>query len=141
MSILLLIIRFLIIICLYAFIGWIIYTLWIEFYRKPEKAEQSAIKTLIIKYADEIGEHNVVILNPNAIIGRDDNADVQIQDSAVSSKQARLFFRQNQWWIEDLNSTNGTYLNRVRLMQSAVLMDHDILGCGSTQLEINIKEG
>ena len=50
MSILLLIIRIMLIVALYAFIGWTIYTLWIEVYRRQESNPKQKVPTLTVKF-------------------------------------------------------------------------------------------
>lgn len=140
MSIFLLIIRFLIIAALYAFIGWTVYTLWIEVYRRQEKHENISVPPLSIKYTDEQGEKIQIISQPLAFIGREPGCDIIIIDHSVSSRQARLSFHQNQWWVEDLNSTNGTFLNHDLLTQPAVLITDDLITCGSADLSIKIEK-
>src|ERR1700712_5294012 len=58
-------------------------------------------------------------------IGRAADCDVSLQDRFVSRVHARGYFEAGQWWIEDLNSSNGLFVNGQRL--SKVL-----LGTGST---------
>jgi pSer/pThr/pTyr-binding forkhead associated (FHA) protein len=140
MNILLLIIRLLIAAALYAFIAWTVYTLWIEVYRKGLNKEKNSAPTLIIKFADEQGEKIQYITRPVAIMGREQDCDVCIADRSVSSRQARFSYHQNQWWIEDLNSTNGTFLNRDLLRQPAVLVSDDLISCGNTDLNLQIEK-
>lgn len=49
------------------------------------------------------------------IIGRTSECDIVVSDSSVSSKHCRLFRRGQQWILEDLNSSNGTFVNGVRI--------------------------
>ncbi len=140
MSIFLLIIRLLMIAALYAFIGWTVYTLWIEVYRRQENHENFSIPPLKVKYTDEQGEKIQFITQPLAFIGREPGCDIIILDHSVSSRQARLSYHQNQWWVEDLNSTNGTFLNRDLLTQPAVLITDDLISCGSADLIIKIEK-
>lgn len=139
MSILLLIIRIMLIVALYAFIGWTIYTLWIEVYRRQESNPKQKVPTLTVKFKDEQGEKIQYITHPVAIIGRESDCDIPIADHSVSTHQARLSFHQNQWWVEDLNSTNGTFLNKDRLLQPAVLISDDLISCGSTELTVQLE--
>jgi pSer/pThr/pTyr-binding forkhead associated (FHA) protein len=139
MSIILLIIRVIMIAALYAFIGWTIYTLWIEVYRRQDFPEKQKAPTLTVKFTDEQGEKIQYITHPVAIIGREQDCDIAITDHSVSSRQARLSFHQNQWWVEDLNSTNGTFLNKDRLLQPAVLISDDLITCGSTELTVQLE--
>jgi hypothetical protein len=50
-------------------------------------------------------------LSDGALVGRGDQADIVLQDSVASSRHARLVPRGDVMVLEDLGSTNGTYLN------------------------------
>ncbi len=55
------------------------------------------------------------------VIGRDAEADIQLQDSGVSRKHARLVFSEDaRLLVCDLESTNGTFVNDVRVQLSAL---------------------
>ncbi|MCG3149302.1 MAG: hypothetical protein PCFJNLEI_02762 [Verrucomicrobiae bacterium] len=68
------------------------------------------------------------------VIGRGDEADLQIVEDTISRKHARIFFRNDEIVIEDL-SKNGTYVNS-RLIQKAVLMPGDLIYIGQSILKI-----
>ncbi len=56
------------------------------------------------------------ILNKDVItIGRDSNSDIQLDDASVSRRHASLTRINNQYFVEDLGSTNGTYLNKKKV--------------------------
>jgi hypothetical protein len=55
------------------------------------------------------------------IIGRDSDADVRLMHNKISRHHARVHFEGGQWWIADLNSRNGTYLDGARLTEPAPL--------------------
>ena len=62
------------------------------------------------------------LLNPQYIVGRDSEAGFVVSRSSVSRQHARLYLDDNGgWWVEDLNSTNGTFVNetRVKIQQLA----------------------
>jgi pSer/pThr/pTyr-binding forkhead associated (FHA) protein len=59
------------------------------------------------------------------------------EDSFVSHLHARFFSRENKLWIEDLGSTNGTYLNTHRLARPAPLRSGDRLRMGRTVFEVS----
>ena len=75
---------------------------------------------LVMRTGPNPGE--VIPLTKNEIyIGRDVNNDVVVNDQEVSRKHARLVMQAGGYVLEDLGSTNGTYVNGQRLMGPHVL--------------------
>ncbi len=73
----------------------------------------------------EIGRR-IPLLNPQYIVGRDSEAGFVVSRSSVSRQHARLYADEDgQWSVEDLNSTNGTFVNEARLSRAHVLADSD----------------
>ena len=70
---------------------------------------------------------------PN-VIGRDPRSQIWLDDESVSRRHARISVEQDVASIEDLDSTNGTLLNREPLASPAVLRDGDVVDVGSLQL-------
>src|SRR5512138_1781232 len=64
------------------------------------------------------------------IIGRDTASNIAINDAEVSRKHARLNFQGGKYVIEDLGSTNGTFVNGQRLASPAVLKSGDVISLG-----------
>jgi pSer/pThr/pTyr-binding forkhead associated (FHA) protein len=73
-------------------------------------------------------------------VGRDPDCDCLISDEAASARHARLAYHHNQWWLEDLKSTNGTRLNDERLTVATVIISGDKIGCGHTTLTVSLGE-
>ena len=48
-------------------------------------------------------------------IGRGSDCQIKLDDDYSSTRHARIFLSEGQWWVEDLGSTNGTYLDGQRL--------------------------
>lgn len=71
-------------------------------------------------------------------IGRVKSNDIHINNLAVSKRHARIIKNQGNYLIEDLKSTNGTYLNTVRII-SRYLKDSDVINIGKYTLVVNIK--
>ena len=69
-------------------------------------------------------------------IGRADACQVKLPDTYVSSFHARIYRQDGGWFVEDLGSTNGTYLNQRRLTSPAELRAGDRLKIGKTTLEL-----
>jgi pSer/pThr/pTyr-binding forkhead associated (FHA) protein len=69
-------------------------------------------------------------------IGRAAGCTVTVDDTFVSQLHARVFARDGQLMVEDLGSTNGTYLNRRRVTGPMVVQHGDKVQVGNTVLEV-----
>jgi pSer/pThr/pTyr-binding forkhead associated (FHA) protein len=67
----------------------------------------------------------------NTLIGRSPGCQIQIEDPAVSKQHARLFFSEGKWFVEDLNSSNGTYVNSHLIQKPKILKPKDIIRFGT----------
>ncbi len=64
------------------------------------------------------------------VIGRDSASNIAINDAEVSRKHARLNFQGGKYVIEDLGSTNGTFVNGQRVTSATVLKSGDVVSLG-----------
>jgi hypothetical protein len=72
-------------------------------------------------------------------IGRSRDCDVQIEDRYASSLHARVFSRAGRFFVEDMNSTNGTLLNGATLKGEAELIDGDSVQIGDTVFRLEVS--
>ena len=72
-------------------------------------------------------------------IGRSPDADVRIEDRFSSGVHARLYSRGASYFVEDLNSTNGTFLNGAVLEGEAELADLDEVKIGDTEFRFELQ--
>lgn len=72
---------------------------------------------------------------PKITIGRSSSTDIQIDNLAVSKCHARIIKHRHQYTVEDLNSTNGTFLNDEKIVK-AVLKHNDLISIGKHSLKI-----
>ena len=68
-----------------------------------------------------------------ATLGRSDGADIRIDDPFASSAHARIFQREDFMYVEDMGSTNGTYLNGRQLKTAERLKMADLIRIGDTE--------
>jgi hypothetical protein len=66
-------------------------------------------------------------------IGRSADADVRIEDRFASGLHARIYSRQGRYYLEDMNSTNGTLLNSATVTGEAELAPGDLIQIGDTE--------
>ena len=92
-------------------------------------------RVLVIITPETLGgqRHN---LTEELTIGRAATCDVTIDDTYASQIHARVFRRDNDHVLEDLGSTNGTYLNRQKVASATNLKTGDHLQIGSTVFEV-----
>lgn len=72
-------------------------------------------------------------VGPGLGIGRATANDICIEDTFASGRHARLYDREGVVYIEDMNSTNGTYVNGRRLGAQQVLRPSDRIRIGDTE--------
>jgi len=75
-------------------------------------------------------------LGEEVTVGRAAGCQVTIDDTYASQLHARVFQREGQVYVEDLGSTNGTYLNRRKVTGPMVVQRGDKLQIGNTVLEL-----
>lgn len=76
-------------------------------------------------------------LGDEITLGRAAGCQVTIDDTYASQLHARVFQRDGQVYVEDLGSTNGTYLNRRKVTGPMVVQRGDKLQIGNTVLELS----
>jgi pSer/pThr/pTyr-binding forkhead associated (FHA) protein len=136
-----LLLRLVLAVALYAFLGWALWNLLREFKQQGDKL--AAQKTPAIALTIKMNEGRETVRQfsqPQIMIGRDTNCDLSMMDEALSAHHARLTHHHGQWWLEDLNSTNGTFLNREKLTTPAVVITGDHFKCGNTVFAIQVED-
>jgi len=78
-------------------------------------------------------------LSPVTVIGRSTETDVALNDTFLSSEHARLERRDGAWSLEDLNSTNGTYLNGFEVRSATEVNDGDMIRVGRIELKLVVR--
>jgi pSer/pThr/pTyr-binding forkhead associated (FHA) protein len=70
------------------------------------------------------------------LIGRGPDAAIRLDDDYVSTRHARIASSGDQWFVEDLGSTNGTYVGTARITQPTTLSLGTQVRIGKTILEL-----
>lgn len=124
---------------LYGFLGWAFYTIWKEMRQQSELLKSRQVPSIQLDIPGNDGTIEAHPFNsPEVIIGRDSSCDLTLADETISARHARLNFHHNQWWLEDLQSTNGTFLNEEKLLTPTVLISGDEFRCGQISVLVSI---
>lgn len=83
------------------------------------------------------GTHVIPLESTLLTVGRGLNNDIILEDTRVSRHHAQLRYRARRFWVADLGSTNGTYINGEQVEEQA-LRDGDTISLGG--LELTFKE-
>lgn len=104
----------------------------------PAPAAPAPYGQLVVTSAGQTGipVGKIFPLSPVSVIGRSTEAEVALNDSFLSSEHARLELREGVWWLEDLNSTNGTFLNGFEVRGAAELHAGDLVRLGRVELKL-----
>jgi pSer/pThr/pTyr-binding forkhead associated (FHA) protein len=68
-----------------------------------------------------------------ATMGRSDGAEIRVDDPFASSAHARIFSRGEYMFLEDMGSTNGTYLNGRQVRSTERLRPSDVIRIGDSE--------
>ena len=74
------------------------------------------------------------------VVGRSNEADLIFQDSTVSQRHALISEINNQIWIEDLQSSNGVYVNRAKIKEKTILSPGDSVQLGKISFIVSEAE-
>lgn len=131
--------RALLALCLYAFLGWAFFTLWRDLKQQGILLSSRHAPPIGLAITKNNKETQLRQFSQNEItIGRDPTCDCYTEDDSISARHARLSYHHNQWWLEDLGSTNGTQLNQQRLAMPTVVISNDEFACGGTHFVITM---
>ena len=77
-------------------------------------------------------------LSHYSTIGRHEDNNIEIDDDFVSGSHAEIFYDDGIWWLQDLGSTNGTFLNSQRVGTRIRLSDGDIVQFGRVRVRTRL---
>ena len=102
---------------------------------KPVRPNRSAPQQLLVT-AGALAGTSLGLTDQQITIGRADDATLVLSDDYASTRHARIFPQDGQWLVEDLGSTNGTYLDRQKVTQPTPVPVGVPIRIGKTVLEL-----
>ena len=101
---------------------------------RRERGKTSRLRLKIMEPESQRGQ--VFDLGDELTVGRAAGCGVRVEDAYTSNIHARLFSRDGGLWVEDLGSTNGTWVNAERVADPMKLSRGDLLQVGGTVFEV-----
>lgn len=119
LDVFLLILRILLIVLLYLFLMQVVIAISRDLKKTVAAPEGSAASqgpvlghlVVVDSGPSRIAPGTIFPLKMQSTIGRGPSNTVQIQESFISGEHARMWYRNNSWYVQDAGSTNGTWLN------------------------------
>ncbi len=139
MAELLLALRLLLALILYTFLGLAFWMLRRSLQQGEVEKYPSPTPAQLIWESEEETEERCPAQAVMAI-GRAADNTLALQDPFASTHHALILWREGQWWLEDLHSHNGTYLNEKQLTAPQPLASGDQIRIGQTTLRFEIQE-
>ena len=102
---------------------------------KPVRPSRSVPQQVLVT-AGALAGTTLELTDQQITIGRADDATLVLSDDYASTRHARLFPQDGQWLVEDLGSTNGTYLDRQKVTRPTPVPIGVPIRIGKTVLEL-----
>ncbi|GAA1029336.1 FHA domain-containing protein [Virgisporangium ochraceum] len=103
---------------------------------RPARARRGKVARQLVVTAGALAGTRITLSEATISIGRAEDSTLVITDDYASSRHARLVPRAGQWYIEDLGSTNGTYLDRGKVSAPTPVPLGVPIRIGRTSLEL-----
>lgn len=103
--------------------------------RNSGRVNRSAPHQMVVT-AGGLAGTTIDLADSQITIGRADDATLVLTDDYASTRHARLFPQDGQWLVEDLGSTNGTYLDRQKVTRPTPVPVGVPIRIGKTVLEL-----
>lgn len=141
---LILALRILLSLILYTFLGLALWIVWRDLQatraRAQAQAHERAALVVVAPGETDLLPGDRLPLLPITTLGRALTNTIILADGFVSAEHARLTQRDGRWWLEDLGSRNGTFLNEVCLGpgKAVAIVEGDLIGAGGVRLRVQL---
>jgi len=141
MDILIFAVRLLLTALLYLFLVAVLIVLWRDLRaatQAPAAIQERKARLIALASCDGLEEGAALALQPFTTLGRGPANTIVVPDTFASAEHALIAWRGGQWWLEDLDSRNGTRLNDVSVTAPTVLGAGDVISIGQVKLKVEI---
>ena len=142
MDIAIFIIRLLLTVLLYVFLGAVLFMLWRDLRAStdvPAAIQERKARLVVLQACDGLEPGTAFSLQPFTTLGRSAPNAIVVPDTFASAEHALVSWRGGQWWLEDLGSRNGTQLNDAPVTAPTILGAGDVISIGQVKLKVEIE--
>jgi len=127
---------------LYVFLGWGLWVIWQDLRSQSKQVQKRQRPPLAVKFISAVGstDEELIFTQQQIFIGRDPSCECHVPHETVSSRHTRIFYEQGQWWVDDMESRNGTFLNQNQVTTATVLTSGDEIRCGEVVFNVFIDK-
>ena len=104
--------------------------------QKPTRASRGRTPSAVVVHGPDGTKVGSFRLSDPLNVGRSEACAIRLEDTYVSQMHARLYGKNGAWFVEDLGSTNGTYVNDRRVAAPVEVHAGDVVRVGKTVLEL-----
>src|SRR5689334_16285727 len=137
-ALLLFVLRLSLAVLLYAFLGTLLWMLWQDVRTAAKitstRAQRMGRLVIIEPSASTLAPGTAFPLMPMTSLGRAPTSTAPLPDDTASLEHALLYLKDGKWWLEDLDSRNGTQLNETLITQPSLVVSGDVIGIGRVKL-------
>lgn len=139
-AILTLTLRGILLVLAYLFVGWIGIIIFKDLRSRITGKSEIKAPLITIKGQDDWDSIEKQFVKPEIIFGRDLDSDIIVPDETISIRHCKITYHHKQWWANDLNSTNGSFLNENPIDSPVIITNGDELRLGNVSFSININQ-
>jgi pSer/pThr/pTyr-binding forkhead associated (FHA) protein len=102
---------------------------------KPARKRRGAPTKLVVTEGSNRGQ-SVSLSGETIVLGRGGDSTIRLDDDYVSTRHARFVTNGEEWFIEDMGSTNGTYIGSTRVTRATAITPGTAVRLGKTVVEL-----
>jgi hypothetical protein len=103
---------------------------------KPTRSSVRRVPTSLAVTEGSLAGTTLSLMDSGVLLGRNPECTLVLDDDFASGRHARIYRKEDGWFVEDLGSTNGTYLGAARLTEPMPLEVGSTLRIGKTIFEL-----
>jgi hypothetical protein len=130
--------RFAILILLYIFLALVAWVILRDLRASAAPSKKTVLGCLVVLEGGDASlmPGELIEIEAQNSVGRARENSIFIDDATVSARHALISYRHNRWWLRDLGSTNGTFVNNKPIQGVTEIFNGDVIAIGQVWLRL-----